>query len=140
MVADGNWRGYRHLLPAFWDEARAYGLPLPTEEPISAPSFCEARHKITSDLLKYILHQIATNAFGDGRPLPQRWHGRRVFATDGAKITLQRNDELERAFGIPDGAHCPRYSSASSSMSAPNFRWTSRSPHSPPVSGITSSR
>ena len=36
MVADGNRRGYRHLLRAFWDEAKAHGLPLPTDEPISA--------------------------------------------------------------------------------------------------------
>ena len=47
MVADGNRRGYRHLLDGFWDEARSHGLELPTEKPISAASFCTARHKIS---------------------------------------------------------------------------------------------
>ena len=36
MVADGNRRGYRHLLDGFWDEARSYGLELPTDTPVSA--------------------------------------------------------------------------------------------------------
>ena len=108
MIADGNRRGYRHLLEGFWDEARAHGLPLPTEEPISAASFCTARHKITSDLLKHVLHQIAATAFGDGAVCDQRWHGRRVFAVDGAKINLQRGEDLERVFGVPEGAYCPQ--------------------------------
>jgi hypothetical protein len=108
MVGDGNQRGYRHLLEGFWDEARAHGLPLPTEDPISAASFCAARHKITSDLLKHILHEIAATAFGDGSVCNQRWHGKRVFAADGAKINVQRGEDLERAFGVPEGAYCPQ--------------------------------
>lgn len=108
MVADANRRGYQHLLEGFWDEARAHGLPLPTEKPVSAPAFCEARHKITNDLLKHVLHQIATNAFDEARLCHQRWHGRRVFAADGTKINTQRDPDLERAFGVPEGAHCPQ--------------------------------
>jgi hypothetical protein len=106
MVADGNRRGYRHLLDGFWDEARGYGLELPTEEPISAASFCTARHKITPELLRNMLHDIASTfetTFGS-----QRWFGRRVFAIDGAKINLQRGDDLEAAFGVPEGAYCPQ--------------------------------
>jgi hypothetical protein len=108
MVGDANRRGYRHLLEAFWDEARAHGLPLPCEEPVSAPSFCEARHKITPDLLKHVLHQIAVGAFGPRSICRQRWHGRRVFAADGSKINVRRGDDLHRAFGTPNGAHCPQ--------------------------------
>jgi hypothetical protein len=63
MVADGNRRGYQHLLEGFWDEARSYGLELPTEEAVSAASFCAARHKITPDLLQYMLHEIAATSF-----------------------------------------------------------------------------
>ena len=40
MVADGNRRGYQHLLSGFWDEARSYGLELPVDVPVSAASFC----------------------------------------------------------------------------------------------------
>lgn len=108
MVGDGNRRGYRHLLEGFWDEARAHGLPLPTEEAISAASFCAARPKITNDLLKHVLHQVAATAFGEHSVCNQLWHGRRVFAVDGAKINLQRGSDLERAFGVPEGAHCPQ--------------------------------
>lgn len=108
MVADGNRRGYRHLLRAFWDEAAARGLPLPSEEPVTAASFCEARHKITADQLRDLLYEVAW-ATPDGHELGnRRWKGRRVFAVDGTKINLQRDPELEYAFGVPEGAYCPQ--------------------------------
>ncbi len=107
MVADGNRRGYQHLLEGFWDEARSYGLELPTEEAVSAASFCAARHKITPDLLQHMLHEIAATSFETVFE-SQRWCGRRVFALDGTKINLQRGDDLEAAFGIPEGCYCPQ--------------------------------
>ena len=107
MVADGNRRGYRHLLDSFWDEARSFGLKLPTEEPVSAPSFCTARYKITSALLRNMLHELALKLDGASASSP-RWLGRRVFAVDGTKINLQRSSDLRRKFGVPDGAHCPQ--------------------------------
>ena len=48
MVADGNRRGYRHLLDAFWDECASHHVLLPTERPVSAPAFCQARSKLSS--------------------------------------------------------------------------------------------
>lgn len=108
MVADGNRRGYRHLLDGFWDEARSYGLDLPTEKPVSAASFCSARHKITSQHLRQMLQDLAAEHFDGVFAAEQHWHGRRVFAIDGTKINLQRGHDLERAFGIPDGAYCPQ--------------------------------
>ena len=107
MVADGSRRGYQHLLDGFWDEARSYGLDLPTDRPISAASFCTARHKITPELLRHMLHEIASTSFETTFDA-QRWCGRRVFALDGTKINLQRGEDLERAFGVPEGAHCPQ--------------------------------
>lgn len=107
MVADGNRRGYRHLLDSFWDEGRGYGLKLPTDEPVSAPAFCTARRKITSELLRYMLHEMASK-FDTTFGAEQRWHGRRVFAVDGTKINLQRGADLQAAFGVPDGAYCPQ--------------------------------
>lgn len=107
MIADGNRRGYALLLDGFWDEARSYSLPLPTERAISAAAFCVARRKITPDLLRQLLHLVREQyhkEFG----ATSRWHGRRVFAVDGVKINLQRHPDLEATFGIPDGAHCPQ--------------------------------
>ena len=107
MVADGNRRGYQLLLDGFWDEARSYGLELPTEEPVSAASFCTARHKITPDLLRHMLHEIASTSL-ETNGKSQRWYGKRVFAIDGTKINLQRSPDLEAAFGVPEGCYCPQ--------------------------------
>lgn len=108
MVADGNRRGYQHLLDGFWDEARSFGLPLPTATAISAASFCTARHKITPELLRHGLHEIATSTFATTFGASHRWHGRRIFAVDGMKVNLQRGEDLESAFGVPEGAYCPQ--------------------------------
>ena len=107
MVADAGRRGYEILLDALWDEARSHGLQLPTEHPISAASFCEARAKITPRLLRRMVHEIATSAFQD-KHMSRRWHGRRVFAIDGTKVNLQRSPGLHKAFGTPHEAHCPQ--------------------------------
>jgi hypothetical protein len=107
MVADGGRRGYGLLLDDFWDEARSHGLPLPTERAISAASFCRARPKITSELLRLMLHEVASMSL-ERSFASQLWHGRRVFAADGTKINTQRSDDLERAFGVPRGGHCPQ--------------------------------
>jgi len=107
MVADANRRGYRHLLEEFWDEARSLGLELPTDEPVSAPSFCEARHKITSSLLRRMLRELARDSI-EGLGSSQRWLGRRVFAVDGTKINLQRSPDLAREFGVPESSYCPQ--------------------------------
>jgi len=109
MVADANRRGYRHLLDAFWDEARSHGLALPTEHPISGASFCNARAKITSELLRHMIQELAASSAGEpafaAAPL---WYGRRVFAVDGTKINLQRSEDLASAFGVPEGGYCPQ--------------------------------
>jgi hypothetical protein len=108
MVADGNRRGYARLLEGFWDEARSYGLPLPTSEPVAAASFCTARHKVTSELLRHLIHEVASGFFDGNNEPSHRWRGRRVFAVDGAKINLRRSPELECAFGVPDNGYCPQ--------------------------------
>jgi len=107
MVADANRRGYRHLLDGFWDEARSLGLKLPTDEPVSAPSFCVARRKITTALLRHMLRELAEDSL-EGLGAAQRWLGRRVYALDGTKINLQRSPDLAREFGVPESAHCPQ--------------------------------
>lgn len=107
MIADGNRRGYGLLLENFWDEARSLGLPLPQDNAVSAASFCEARHKIKTDLFRKLLQHVwklLAREFDDSI----RWHGRRVFAVDGTKINLQRHEDLAREFAVPEGAHCPQ--------------------------------
>ena len=108
MVSDANRSGYRHLMRAFWDDAAAHGLALPTEEPISGPSFCEARKKLSSELLSDLLYAVAWPSADDPDSDARRWRGRRVFAVDGTKINLQRCGELNDAFGTPEGAYCPQ--------------------------------
>lgn len=107
MVADANRRGYRHLIDAFWDEAHSFGLPLPRDEPVSAPAICKARQKLRPELLRTLLHQ-ASDSFDAQFGADKRWFGRRVFAVDGSKVNVQRSDELKQAFGVPSDGHCPQ--------------------------------
>lgn len=54
-----------------------------------------------------MLHVLATQV-ADDPGVAHRWHGRRVFAVDGAKINLQRSPDLHDHFGTPSGAYCPQ--------------------------------
>jgi len=107
MAGDGNRRGYRHILDAFWDECASHGVPLPTDAPVSAAAFCQARGKLSSELLRRVLHGAAEKMESAFRGAT-RWNGRRVFAIDGSKFNLQRSDELDAAFGRPEGGHVPQ--------------------------------
>jgi len=104
MVADGNRRGYRHILDAFWDECASHGVPLPSAQPVTASAFCQARGKLSSELLRQVLHGAASEMESGFRGA-SRWNGRRVFAVDGCKVNLQRSVELDARFGRPEGGH-----------------------------------
>jgi hypothetical protein len=107
MAGDANRRGYRHLLDAFWDECRSFGIALPSEQPVSAAALCQARDKVTSKFLRHALGEVAT-MFETTFHTDALWRGRRVFAVDGTKINLRRSPELHSAFGTPSGAYCPQ--------------------------------
>jgi hypothetical protein len=107
MVGDANRRGYRHLLDAFWDECATHGIALPSEEPVSASAWCQARWKISIDLLQDLLH-AAASTFADTYPELWEWQGRRVFAVDGSKFNLARSEELDDHFGRPTSGYCPQ--------------------------------
>jgi hypothetical protein len=107
MVGDANRRGYSHLMDAFWDEARSFGLELPGDKPVSKSAFSAARAKITPQLMRSLIHG-ASDAFDSKFGQDLRWFGRRVFAIDGSKVNVQRGEDLARAFGVPSGAHCPQ--------------------------------
>lgn len=107
MVGDANRRGYRHLLDAFWDECDSHGIPLPCEEPVSGSAFCQARYKISTEMLCDLLRDAAA-VFAETYPEHSHWRGRRVFAVDGSKFNLGRSDELDDHFGRPESAYCPQ--------------------------------
>jgi hypothetical protein len=107
MVGDANRRGYRHILDSFWDECVSHGVPVPSDEPVTASAFCQARAKLSADMLRHVLHE-ASAKFERSFRGQSRWHGRRVFAVDGTKMNLQRSLELDSRFGRPEGGHCPQ--------------------------------
>lgn len=106
MASDGNRRGYRHVLDAFWDECASHNVPLPTDRPVTAAAFCQARSKLPSELLRQVL-QGAARKMEATFPSASRWNNRRVLAADGCKVNLQRDPELEVRFGRPEGGHVP---------------------------------
>ncbi len=108
MVADGNRRGIRHLLPDFWEEARDHGLPLPTEKSVSASAICQARARLNPEVFRQLLYALSASCEATDGSQFKRWRGRRVFAMDGAKVNLRRSPELTREFGIPNESHCPQ--------------------------------
>ena len=107
LVADAGRRGYQPLLDAFWDECRTFDLPLPTERPVSASAFCQARMKIEPDLIRRLLHDRA-ESFDSQHGREFRLKGHRVVACDGSKVNVRRSDELWDALGGPEGGHCPQ--------------------------------
>ena len=107
MVGDANRRGYRHILDAFWDECASHGIELPCDDPVSAPAFCQARYKISIEMVLDLLHGAAA-AFAETYPELWEWQGRRVFAVDGSKFNLGRSEELDDHFGRPESAYCPQ--------------------------------
>ena len=107
MIGDSNRRGYRHILDAFWDECASHGVSLPSEQPVTAAAFCQARAKLSSDMLRHVLHEASARVERSFRKL-SLWQGRRVFAVDGSKINLRRSGELDATFGRPHGGHCPQ--------------------------------
>jgi len=109
MVADGNRRGIRHLLLDFWEQAEDFSLELPQDKPVSASAICQARERLNSSVFRDLLYALHDEGNSDISPARDRnWHGRRVFAIDGAKINLRRSPDLAQEFGVPHGAHCPQ--------------------------------
>lgn len=107
MVGDGRRRGYREMLEAFWDSAQVAGIPLPSETPVSAGGFCQARLKLAPGFLLTLL-RAADARFDVCFEQDARWRGRRVLAVDGSHMTLQRAPALFRAFGSAPEAHNPQ--------------------------------
>ncbi len=107
LIADAGRRGYAALLDAFWDECRDHNVPLPTQAPVSASAFCQARKKIAPEFVRSLLHQVA-DGFDKMHGHAFRWRGHRVFAADASWVSTQRSDELWDALGGPKIGNCPQ--------------------------------
>ncbi len=107
LIADAGRRGYEALLDAFWDECRDHQVPLPTQAPVSASAFCQARKKIAPEFVRSLLHQVA-DGFDKMHGHAFRWRGHRVFAADASWVSTQRSDELWDALGGPKIGNCPQ--------------------------------
>ena len=107
LVADGGRRGYRHMLAAFWDDAKDQGVVLPAGQAISAAAFCNSRQKLKSGAIRALLHD-AVSAFDRQHGSRHRFHGRRVLGADGSKIAVQRGPALWKEFGGPEQGTTPQ--------------------------------
>jgi len=107
LVADGGRRGYRHLLDAFWGEAKSHGLRLPTDQPISAAAFCKARQKLRPEVIRCLVNEVA-EAFDWDHGKLHRFCKRRILAIDCSKMFVQRTAKLWREFGGPPASHAPQ--------------------------------
>jgi len=107
LASAGGRHGYQSLLDEFWEQAGDLGLRLPSDQVPSAQAFCAARQKLKADLLRVLVRGVS-NEVSASLGSAGRWHGHRVFAVDGSKVSVQRSDELHSAFGRPCGGHCPQ--------------------------------
>ena len=106
MVSDAGRLGYRYLLHQFWITAKSIRFPLFQELPADSSAFCRARQKLPWQFLQALFLDVAAK-FETKFGKQLRWKGRRILAADGVKLTLPRNDGLDRAFGRPKRALRP---------------------------------
>lgn len=106
VVAEGRDQGLRHVIPAFWDAAEDSRLALPSGVPVSVSAFLQASARLPKDFFKQLLYGVADEL--EKTPETQHWKGRQVFAVDGQKLNVGRWPELQAAFGVAEGAHCPQ--------------------------------
>jgi len=105
MAADAGRHGYQILLDAFWDQAQSAGIELPCERAPAAASFCNARKKLRPQALRSMLRTLAAGLLARQAT---RWHGLRVFAIDGSRLSVQRSRELWQSCGSPIGGGTPQ--------------------------------
>ena len=108
MVAQGDRRGYQHLLDEFWAEAEDQGVPLPSEEPVSAAAFCKARKGLKPELVHELIHRVGDRTDRTLEDGEGKWQGRRLFAVDGTSRTVRRSPELWDYFGAAEGSNYPQ--------------------------------
>ncbi len=97
-------QGYTATLAELWDHCRALDVPLPQPAPVSDAAMVRARRKVHPEVFRQFHAEILRRA---DRPGPL-WHGHRVFAVDGSKLTLPR-PLREAGYPLPNAqAHYPQ--------------------------------
>ena len=100
-----NRQSYQITLNELWDQCRLLGVPLPQEHPAAASAMCAARMKVGAEAFAECRRRIVER-LGDEQV--ERWRGRRLFAVDGARISVPR-ELLEDGCSLPSpGARCPQ--------------------------------
>jgi hypothetical protein len=107
IAIDGGRRGCQHLLEAFWEEAHAQNVALPTDEAVSAAAFCKARRKLELHAIRELLHQVS-DGIERNHGKNHRVQARRFLAVDSSKISMHRDPKLIAAFGMPPNGHWPQ--------------------------------
>ena len=107
QVRFAGQRGYARMLEVFWDEAQSHGVALPQDEPVAAPSFCNARQKLPATVVREVFH-LAADRFDETHGESFRFKGLRLLGVDGSKLNVQPSEQLRRAYGTPSGAHYPQ--------------------------------
>ena len=79
-------QGYTTTLARLWAQCRALDVPLPQPQPVSDAAMCKARPRIHEQVFK----QFHAEILGRADRSATLWHGHRVFAVDGSKLTLPR--------------------------------------------------
>ena len=110
MVRPGKRVGYQDVIDRFFSALASRDPKAPLLRPPEAGAFCRARQKIPLEvfhcLFERATEQVAQRCASASEPA--RWHGLRVHAIDGTKMTLPSSDALADFFGVPVGAHFPQ--------------------------------
>lgn len=77
-------QGLRNVLDDFWNKCEAARIKLESEKAIAASSFCEARQKVSEEVIQKINKRL------DDLIEKDLWHGMRVLAVDGSRLNLPR--------------------------------------------------
>lgn len=106
LVCAKNSQSYGTTIDELWGSCKRLELPLAQPHSIAPSSFCAARAKLDEAVFKCANQKILAAYAADGSA--PTWHGHRLFAVDGSKVTLPR--ELRAAGYQPPGptAHYPQ--------------------------------
>jgi Transposase DDE domain len=71
----------------------------PKAESFTKSAFVQFRKKINPDVFKHLSSIVADEFYSDNEASVKLWHGFRVLAVDGSRITLPRTKELKEIYG-----------------------------------------
>ena len=111
LVRPGERDGYQEVINRFYsDSGLAHeGGAGEASKPPDQAGFQRARKKIPRELFLEVFANAVEEAQQRAQSLGQcLWNGLRVKAVDGTRMNLPWSAELEKAFGIPEGAHYPQ--------------------------------